>query len=1041
MAIAKDATSIGTAGNPVSSITWNHVCSGINRFLVVTFFIADNDTSKYCTATYNGVSMTLVDKGYHSGTQGTWGIFYLVNPDAGTHAVVLNLVGTATYIDGMASSYMGVAQTSPITNSNKQTTGTGSTETNTVTVANSGGWLMGIFAQNKGSGNVSASTSTYQRVIDISPQSSGIFDSNGGLKAGSNSLVGASSQSTPSWVSIVFDVSPAFSTVKVLAIGGGGGGSNGGYNGGEGGGGAGGYQYNSAYTVTPGTYSVTVGTGGAVATKGNDSKFGTITATGGGAGVPNNTGGNGGSGAGGSCPGSSGNKSGGTGSQGYNGGSSYTNSSSNWSGGGGGGAGQVGYGGGDGTYPGRGGDGVVNPITGSTIGENVSGTYYICGGGGGALDYSPGSQASGGKGGGGKGWDLIHSSNHETAGMANTGGGGGGGENGTGTGGSGAVVISWVTADFGTCSVTGTGNTITTSGSNSIATFIVSGNITFTLTGQYIQQPSAKDNTMLSDAPTTNDGSDPLIQVCGETGTPTHAHRSIIEFDISGLGKPSSSIYSAVMSLYYVSKGANYTGAQTLYADKITRDNWTELGSTWNKYDGTNNWTTGGGDYTSTNESSAFIDATVERWIEFDVTDLVKDAIDNVSGHLNLVIRRPTGLFNNDDNNFYSKDYTTDTTLQPKISIMYSPSTTYTLTASQGSIALTGIATAFYKYWEMVASLGTYVLTGIATLLHHVKTIALAYGTYTLTGIATGLSHLRTITANYGSYILTGIATLFKRYFHIITDVGHYTLTGINAILYKGHTIIANFGSYTLTGIDTLFHTLLHMIASLGTYTLTGIDAIFHRNKVLLAGIGTYTLTGIDTLFNRIIKMIMTYGTYTLTGISSTFHKLIVLLAVYGSYVLTGLSINLNKYLKMISSFGSYTLTGIDVGIHRVRVIMATYGTYALTGIATLFNKYWKLTAILGTYALNGISTTLHKVFKALTAIYGSYVLTGISITFVKSLSLIATTGKYVLKGFKVKLIAPFHTYWKQKVVSSATWKKLTQPSTPTDWHKVDRGN
>jgi hypothetical protein len=32
------------------------------------------------------------------------------------------------------------------------------------------------------------------------------------------------------------------------------------------------------------------------------------------------------------------------------------------------------------------------------------------------------------------------------------------------------------TSDFGTCSVTGTGNTLTTSGSDKIATFIVNGN-------------------------------------------------------------------------------------------------------------------------------------------------------------------------------------------------------------------------------------------------------------------------------------------------------------------------------------------------------------------------------------------------------------------------------------------------------------------------------------------------------------------------------------------------------------------------------------
>ena len=91
----------------------------------------------------------------------------------------------------------------------------------------------------------------------------------------------------------------------VVAGGGGGGGTTGP------GGGAGGYRSNAAYdySVTTGSYTVTVGAGGAgggasnpgAGAKGGDSVFATITSEGGGlgAGYPAGIGGNGGSGGGG----------------------------------------------------------------------------------------------------------------------------------------------------------------------------------------------------------------------------------------------------------------------------------------------------------------------------------------------------------------------------------------------------------------------------------------------------------------------------------------------------------------------------------------------------------------------------------------------------------------------------------------------------------------------------------------------------------------------------------------------------------------------
>ena len=253
-------------------------------------------------------------------------------------------------------------------------------------------------------------------------------------------------------------------TAKVLVIGGGGGG--GGSSAGAGGGGGGGYQYNASYTITPQTYSVTVGNSVAARNDGNNSVFDTITAYGGGKGGDNNVngsnGGNGGGGGG--SDGVTTLRSGGTGSQAYAGGDS---TGTTFGGGGGGGSSAAGSAASSNTGA-NGGEGTSNSISGSAV-------IYGAGGGGGAFNSTGGSGGTGGGRGGG-------SAGNGTNGTDGQGGGGGGlgysgGSKAAGGGGKGIVIVRWTTSDFGTCSVTGTGNAITTIGGDSLATMIVSGNL------------------------------------------------------------------------------------------------------------------------------------------------------------------------------------------------------------------------------------------------------------------------------------------------------------------------------------------------------------------------------------------------------------------------------------------------------------------------------------------------------------------------------------------------------------------------------------
>lgn len=232
-------------------------------------------------------------------------------------------------------------------------------------------------------------------------------------------------------------------SVSYFIVGGGGGGGS--RQGGSGGGGAGGVLTGTT-TLTPGSYTVTVGSGGAGGlntaaqlggTGGNSSALG-FTANGGGGGAPANSatsGASGGSGGGGSS--SSGGTStagAGTAGQGNSGGIGKTQATfaaSTAGGGGGGGAGSAGSIGGSG-IGGAGGAGTSTSIRGTV--------ETFAGGGGGGGNTTAGAGGSGGGGTGGNDSNGI-------AGTANTGSGGGGsGGDGTtqragGAGGSGIVII------------------------------------------------------------------------------------------------------------------------------------------------------------------------------------------------------------------------------------------------------------------------------------------------------------------------------------------------------------------------------------------------------------------------------------------------------------------------------------------------------------------------------------------------------------------------------------------------------------------------
>jgi len=114
---------------------------------------------------------------------------------------------------------------------------------------------------------------------------------------------------------------------------------------------------------------------------------------------------------------------------------------------------------------------------------------------------------------------------------------------------------------------------------------------------------------------------------------------------------------------------------------KLRRNDWAEGDkngaagfSNWNYYKDGSAWgTAGAGNTTSDIDTSLNAEATYGDdygWINWDIKDIVEDAIENVSGIVNLFVKWQT-----ESASYYAyhypREYSTDTTKRPKLVIEY----------------------------------------------------------------------------------------------------------------------------------------------------------------------------------------------------------------------------------------------------------------------------------------------------------------------------------------------------------------------------------
>lgn len=156
-----------------------------------------------------------------------------------------------------------------------------------------------------------------------------------------------------------------------------------------------------------------------------------------------------------------------------------------------------------------------------------------------------------------------------------------------------------------------------------------------------------------SSVATTNFGSSTSLLV-GVTSDKngTYYKRSLLYTSISAIPAGQTIFPSSKLRLY-CSVAAGSAEASSI--NRITQTAWTEAGATWNKYDGTTDWTVAGGDFTTPTVS--FNLPTATGWLEItgsSMATFLQDAYDNRSDNVHMLLKTDTAnvyqaTFDSDD--------------------------------------------------------------------------------------------------------------------------------------------------------------------------------------------------------------------------------------------------------------------------------------------------------------------------------------------------------------------------------------------------------
>lgn len=175
-------------------------------------------------------------------------------------------------------------------------------------------------------------------------------------------------------------------------------------------------------------------------------------------------------------------------------------------------------------------------------------------------------------------------------------------------------------------------------------------------------QPTTADSYGLENAATTNYGTDVTMTL--RDGSSGYNGRCFLYWDTSDI--PDGATFSQGDVILYVS---GRSGTCTGILNRLTRTDWVESEVTWNIYKTGSNWTTAGGDFTTTNAVTGSLIDNISVWFTWNAATLIKDCYDNQSKKVHLILK--TAETGSGGRCYIRTKNETDTSLRPKLTVTY----------------------------------------------------------------------------------------------------------------------------------------------------------------------------------------------------------------------------------------------------------------------------------------------------------------------------------------------------------------------------------
>lgn len=180
MAIAFDTSTNGGLANPGTSLSWSHTCAGSDRILFVAVRSTTSTTDNVTGVTYNGASLTLVDRrNGDAGLLRAVSLWVLAGPASGANTIQVS-GSPSDVILGLAASYTGAGASPPDATNQGTALGSASVQVAVSPVA-SGCWIVGMEGNNVGVVTVTNATERQDSANGIN-----LSDTNGTVTAGAS---------------------------------------------------------------------------------------------------------------------------------------------------------------------------------------------------------------------------------------------------------------------------------------------------------------------------------------------------------------------------------------------------------------------------------------------------------------------------------------------------------------------------------------------------------------------------------------------------------------------------------------------------------------------------------------------------------------------------------------------------------------------------------------------------------------------------------------------------------------------------------------